>query len=267
LKTAVIEQITPTPRASHAAIRQEEIVGDEADRIPRLLAVRFFEPRMVPRQVLARRRKHAGVRGMVDPFVLDLLGQRRLAGVPLHEMLHEVEEHVLDVLDAPVIPVAGQHEAFEDRAARQLRHHRRRLDHLLHAEESLACFPVRVGLLVAETRDEPLDVHRELLERARLGVIVVEAERVEHHAPEPRIGDVVPEELDLGQLPGFVHLGQQAGEALDRIDRHRLPADQNVGRADRFSKASQRRRIVEVRGAEVLQRPLLSRLLAESGEG
>ncbi len=87
-------------------VGQEQVVGDEADPVPGRLPVRRLVPGFVPLQVRLGLGEHAAVRRVVDPFVLDLGRERRLAVVrALHEMLHEVEEHVADVLDAAVVPV------------------------------------------------------------------------------------------------------------------------------------------------------------------
>ena len=245
-------------------IGQKQIVRDESDAIPRLRAVRLFKPRLVPVQIVARRGEHALVCGVIDAFVLDLFRQRSVPVVgSRHEVLHEIQEHVFDVLDAAVVPIAGKDQTLKNRTARELRHHRRRLDHLLHAQKALTRLPVCVGLLVPESRDETLEVHRHLLERARLAMVVFETERLEHQPAKPRIGNVVPEELDVIQLAGAIHLREQGREAVDRLDRHRLPADQDVGLADRRAETIERRGVVEIRGAEVFERPVQPRLLAQ----
>jgi hypothetical protein len=83
---------------------------------------------------------------------------------------------------------------------------------------------------------------------------------------EARIGHVVPEELDFVEFARFVHHEEQVHDPFDRLDRHRLPADQDVAFSDRFAKALEGVRIVEFRSSEVLERPIHSGQLAKTGK-
>ena len=62
-----------------------------------------------------------------------------------------------------------------------------------------------------------------------------------------------------GELARRVHFAEEIREPLDDFHAHRLPADQDIGLANRSAQFAESRRIVEFGRSEVPQGPILAR--------